>query len=533
MTIDALENVLNEMGLNNLGDIHWNSSTSQLYENAIRRDEGFLAHLGPLVTRTGCFTGRSPNDKFVVDEPESKKHIWWSKVNKPFSEEQFNKLFQRACNFLEGRNIFVQDLLVGADKAYELPIRVITQDAWHALFARNMFIRPGNFGRKLEVDEPNFTVLHVPHLNAVPSVDGTNSEAFIIVHFGRRQILIGGTQYAGEIKKSIFSVMNYLLPQREVLSMHASANVGEAGDAAVFFGLSGTGKTTLSADPNRKLVGDDEHGWGENGIFNLEGGCYAKVINLSKEKEPMIFETTRRFGTILENVGMDFKTRQLDLNDSKLTENTRAAYPITHIPNAIYPGIATHPKNIVMLTCDAFGVIPPISRLTPEQAMYHFLSGYTAKVAGTERGITEPQATFSTCFGAPFMALHPSVYGRLLGDKIKRHDVRCWLINTGWSGGPYGVGKRMDISLTRAMLNAALSGDLDDATVVADPFFGLPVPETCPGVPSDLLHPANTWEDKAAYAAKAKELARAFHENFAEYTDMVSPEVNAAGPQIS
>ncbi|MFC1603378.1 phosphoenolpyruvate carboxykinase (ATP), partial [Pseudomonadota bacterium] len=328
-------------------------------------------------------------------------------------------------------------------------------------------------------------------------------------------------------------VMNYLLPQREVLSMHASANVGEAGDAAVFFGLSGTGKTTLSADPNRKLVGDDEHGWGENGIFNLEGGCYAKVINLSKEKEPMIYETTRRFGTILENVGMEFSSRRLDLDDNKLTENTRAAYPITHIPNAIYPGIATHPKNIIMLTCDAFGVIPPISRLTPEQAMYHFLSGYTAKVAGTERGVTEPQATFSTCFGAPFMALHPSVYGRLLGDKIKKHDVRCWLINTGWSGGPYGVGKRMDISLTRAMLKAALSGDLNDVAVVEDPIFGLPVPESCPGVPSDVLHPANTWEDKAAYEKKAKQLAKAFHENFVEYADMVSPEVNAAGPRVS
>ncbi len=531
MTIGALENRLHEIGLDNLGNIHWNTSTSQLYEEAIRRGEGFLAHLGPLVTRTGCFTGRSPNDKFIVDEPESRRQIWWGKVNKPFSEERFDRLFQRACNFLEGRNIFVQDLLVGADRAYELPIRVITQDAWHALFARNMFIRPDNLGRRLAVDEPGFTVLHVPHLHAVPSVDGTRSEAFIIVHFGRRQILIGGTQYAGEIKKSIFSVMNYLLPQREVLSMHASANVGEAGDAALFFGLSGTGKTTLSADPQRKLVGDDEHGWGENGIFNLEGGCYAKVIHLSKEKEPMIFETTRRFGTILENVGMDFKTRRLDLGDDKLTENTRAAYPITHIPNAIYPGIAGHPKNIVMLTCDAFGVIPPISRLTPEQAMYHFLSGYTAKVAGTERGITEPQATFSTCFGAPFMALHPSVYGRLLGDKIKRHGVRCWLINTGWSGGPYGVGKRMDIRLTRALLDAALSGALDDVAVTVDPFFRLPVPAHCPGVPADLLHPANTWDDKAAYAAKAKALADAFHKNFAEYADMVSPEVHAAGPQ--
>lgn len=530
MTIEALGNVLAELGLNNLGDIHWNSSAPQLYEDAIRRGEGFLSHLGPLVTRTGCFTGRSPNDKFIVDEPISREQVWWSKVNKPFSEKAYDKLFQRACNFLEGRNIFVQDLLAGADKEYELPIRVITQDAWHALFARNMFIRPSNFGRTLAVDEPRFTVLHVPHLNAVPSVDGTHSEAFIIVHFGRRQILIGGTQYAGEIKKSIFSVMNFLLPQKDVLSMHASANVGEAGDAAIFFGLSGTGKTTLSADPTRKLVGDDEHGWGENGIFNIEGGCYAKVINLSKEKEPLIFETTRRFGTILENVGMNFKLRRLDLDDAKLTENTRAAYPITHIPNAIYPGITGHPKNIIMLTCDAFGVLPPIARLTPEQAMYHFLSGYTAKVAGTERGITEPQATFSACFGAPFMALHPSVYGNLLGEKIKRHNVRCWLLNTGWSGGPYGVGKRMDINLTRAMLEAALSGELDDVPVVKDAIFGLPIPESCPNVPTRVLQAANTWDDQSAYEAKALELAKAFHENFAEYVDMVSPEVRDAGP---
>ena len=418
------------------------------------------------------------------------------------------------------------------------PFSVITQDAWHALFARNMFIRPGNFGTYPGCGRASFyRVLHVPHLNAVPSVDGTNSEAFIIVHFGKRQILIGGTQYAGEIKKSIFSVMNYLLPQREcAVDACFSQRRGGRVTAAVFFGLSGTGKTTLSADPRRKLVGDDEHGWGENGIFNLEGGCYAKVINLSKEKEPLIYDTTRRFGTILENVGYGLPAGgSLDLDDAKLTENTRAAYPITHIPNAIYPGIAGSSKkhhrhaHLRCLRCAASN----FARLTPEHAMYHFLSGYTAKVAGTERGVTEPQATFSTCFGAPFMALHPSVYGRLLGDKIKKHDVRCWLINTGWSGGPYGVGKRMDISLTRAMLNAALSGELNDVAVVEDPIFGLPVPETCPGVPSDVLHPANTWEDKAAYEAKAKALAKAFHKNFVEYADMVSPEVNAAGPRVS
>jgi len=532
MSIEALEDALLELGLSNLGNIHWNPATAQLYEAAIRRREGFLAHLGPLVTRTGCFTGRAPNDKFIVDEPSSREQIWWSKVNRPFPEARFDKLYKRACYFLEGKDVFVQDLLVGADPAHELPIRVITQDAWHSLFARNMFIRPENLDRKLEVDEPQFTVLHVPHLHAMPSVDGTNSEAFIIVHFGKRRILIGGTQYAGEIKKSIFSVMNYLLPQQGVLSMHASANVGEEGDAAVFFGLSGTGKTTLSADPQRKLIGDDEHGWGEEGIFNLEGGCYAKVINLSEEKEPLIYDTTRRFGTILENVGMEFRHRRIDLDDKELTENSRAAYPITHIPNAIYPGIAEHPKHIIMLTCDAFGVLPPISRLSPEQAMYHFLSGYTAKVAGTEAGITEPQATFSTCFGAPFMSLHPSVYGHLLGEKMKQHKVNCWLINTGWSGGPYGVGMRMDIKLTRALLNAALSGALDEVPVKADPIFGLPVPESCPGVPTEVLQPINTWTDPAAYETKARELAQAFHDNFAEFADMVAPEVRGAGPSF-
>lgn len=531
MSTKDLNDVLADLGLKSLGNIHDNLHPAQLYEAAIRRREGFLAHMGPLVTRTGSYTGRSPNDKYIVDEPSSKELVWWSKVNRPITEASFDKLYNRACLFLEGRDVFVQDLLVGADPDHELPIKVITHDAWHSLFARTMFIRPEDLGRKLEADEAKFTVLHVPHLLADPAEDGTNSEAFIIVHFGKRQILIGGTPYAGEIKKSIFSVMNFMLPQEKILSMHASANVGEAGDVAILFGLSGTGKTTLSADPKRKLLGDDEHGWGENGVFNLEGGCYAKVINLSQEKEPLIFETTQSFGTILENVGMDFNNRTVNLDDGELTENTRAAYPITHIPNAIYPGIGGHPKNIIMLTCDAFGVLPPISKLTTEQAMYHFLSGYTAKVAGTEAGVTEPQATFSTCFGAPFMSLEPGVYGELLGKKLEEHDVNCWLINTGWSGGPYGVGERMDINLTRTLLNAALSGELAKVPLKEDPIFGLQIPESCEGVDSDVLHPANTWEDKAAYETKARELAKAFRENFKDFESMVSAEVIAAGPK--
>ncbi len=530
MSSEVLEDKLREMGLINIYDIHWNLSSAQLYEEAIRRREGLFAHLGPFVTRTGSFTGRAPNDKFIVDSPANHENVWWGKVNHAFSEEAFDRLYRKICIFLQGKELFVQDLLAGADESTELPIRIITQKAWHSLFARNMFIRPSNLGRKLGVDEPRFTVLHAPHFHAQPTLDETNSEAFVIINFARKIVLIGGTQYAGEIKKSIFSVMNYLLPQQGILSMHASANVGERGDVAVFFGLSGTGKTTLSTDPHRRLIGDDEHGWGDNGVFNLEGGCYAKVIHLSKEKEPLIYETTRRFGTVIENVGIDFHYRHLDLDDDSLTENTRAAYPITHIPGAIYPGKAGHPRSIIMLTCDAFGVLPPIAKLTTNQAMYYFLSGYTAKVAGTEAGISEPQATFSTCFGAPFMTLHPSVYDALLGKKVREHNVDCWLINTGWSGGPYGIGERMDINHTRAMLNAALSGELNDAAMREDPVFKLHVPLSCPGIADEVLHPESTWSDKAAYRAKVNELALAFRENFRQFEDMVSDEVKNAGP---
>jgi phosphoenolpyruvate carboxykinase (ATP) len=530
MSIEALRDKLSELGLINIDNVRWNMSTAQLYEDAIRRREAILAHGGPLVTRTGSFTGRAPKDKFIVEEPGSHDKIWWGKVNQPISEEAFDKLYKKVCVYLQGRELFVQDLLVGAEPHYQMPIRVITHKAWHSLFARNLFIRPENIGRKIGVDEPEFTVLHAPHFHAQPTIDGTRSEAFVIINFKKKIVLIGGTQYAGEIKKSIFSVMNYLLPQKGVLTMHASANLGEEGDSAIFFGLSGTGKTTLSADPARRLIGDDEHGWGDEGIFNLEGGCYAKVIKLSEEKEPLIFDTTRRFGTILENVGVSFPERKLDLDDDSLTENTRAAYPVTHIPDAIYPGIGGHPKNIIMLTADAFGVLPPISKLTPEQAMYHFISGYTAKVAGTEAGVTEPQATFSTCFGAPFMTLQPGVYDVLLGEKIRKHKVSCWLINTGWTGGPYGVGKRMDIDHTRAMLNAALSGALDDVPMQEDPIFRVLVPESCPGVPTEVLRPENTWNDKSAYQAKAMELAAAFAKNFKKFADMVSEEIREAGP---
>ena len=528
-----LEKCLADIGLKNIESIHWNLSSPQLYEAAVRRREARLAHLGALVTRTGTFTGRAPNDKFIVDDELTHEDVEWGKINQPFTAQQFDSLFQRACDFLEGDEIFVTDGLAGADPDYELPVRIITQHAWHALFSRNMFIRPENLGRSLAADEPSFTLLHVPELRALPSIDGTNSEAFVILNFSRRLILVGGTRYAGEIKKAVFSVMNHLLPKQGVMSMHASANMAENGDVAIFFGLSGTGKTTLSADPARKLIGDDEHGWGDHGVFNLEGGCYAKVINLSEEHEPLIYATTRQFGTILENVGMDTRHRRLDLDDDRLTENTRASYPVTHIPNAIYPGIGGHPKDIVMLTCDAFGVLPPISRLTSQQAMYHFLSGYTAKVAGTEEGIFEPTATFSACFGAPFMPLHQSFYGKLLGEKIRQHDVRCWLINTGWSGGPYGVGERMDIHLTRAMLNAALHGELDDVAMEVDPIFQVAIPKHCPGIPDEVLQPASAWPDAETYQVKARELAQLFQDNFRQFADETDPDIRNAGPIVS
>lgn len=520
---------LENHGITNIHKAHWNHNTPMLYEAIIRNGEGCVAHLGPIVVRTGLHTGRAAKDKFIVQEPQTTDNVWWGAVNKPFASERFELLFRRLLAYLQGRDLYVQDCFAGYDPQYRLPIRVITETAWHNLFARNMFIQAEP--EQLVDHVPEFTVLHVPNFQAIPELDGTNSEAFIILNLSRKLVLIGGTSYGGEIKKSIFTVLNYLLPQENVLSMHCSANIGPVGDVALFFGLSGTGKTTLSADPNRKLIGDDEHGWSSSGVFNFEGGCYAKVINLSKESEPEIYETTRKFGTVLENVGIDAITRRLDLDDANLTENTRAAYPLSHVPNALRESMAGHPKNIIMLTADAFGVLPPISRLTPQQAMYHFISGYTAKVAGTEAGIKEPQATFSACFGAPFMVLHPSRYAELLAQKINEHKVDCWLVNTGWSGGPYGVGERMKISYTRALLNAALDGSLGKGSFEQDSVFGIQVPTTCKGVPAEILKPRHTWADKEAYDKKARELARLFGENFRQFEDQAPPEVRAAGPR--
>jgi phosphoenolpyruvate carboxykinase (ATP) len=517
-------------GITNVARVYWNLSVPALYEEAVHRREALISAQGPLVCRTGQHTGRSPNDKFIVREPSSADSVWWSKVNRPIEARHFDALHQRLLNYVEGRELFVQDCYAGADPRYRLKVRIITEQAWHSLFARHMFIDvPETVGMPGET--PEFTVIDTPGLHAEPSVHGTNSEVFILLNFARRLVLIGGTSYAGEIKKSIFTVMNYLLPLRNVLSMHCSANVGAAGDVALFFGLSGTGKTTLSSDPDRNLIGDDEHGWGDDGVFNIEGGCYAKMIRLSEEAEPQIYSTTRRFGTVLENVKMDANTRTLDLNDDSLTENTRGAYPLEYIDNWVPSGQAGHPRNIVMLTADAFGVLPPIARLSPAGAMYHFLSGYTAKVAGTEKGVTEPKATFSTCFGAPFMVLHPTVYARFLGEKIARHDVKVWLVNTGWTGGPYGTGSRMKIAYTRAMIRAALAGELEGVPYKTDPRFNLAVPTAVPGVPSEVLEPRSTWKDAAAYDEQARRLAGMFAENFKTFEADAAPDVRAAGPQ--
>lgn len=524
-------------GLTNVGTAHWNLSTAALYEHAIKRGEGALAHRGPLVVRTGQHTGRSPNDKFIVKEPSSEKNIWWGKVNRPFDPEKFEALRRRLLAYFQGKDVFIQDCLAGADECYQLKIRVITETAWHNIFARNLFLRMPRDRQDSVV--PDFTIINAPRFQADPEIDGTDSPVFILVNFAKKLVLIGGTSYAGEIKKSVFTILNYVLPidaqgfGEKVLSMHCSANVGPQGDVALFFGLSGTGKTTLSADPERGLIGDDEHGWSQHGIFNFEGGCYAKVIRLSKEAEPQIFACTRKFGTILENVVIDASTRQLDLDDASLTENTRAGYPVQFIDNSVIPGVGRHPKNIIMLTADAFGVMPPIAKLTQEQAMYHFLSGYTAKVAGTEKGLgSEPQATFSTCFGAPFMALHPTIYSRLLGKKMAEHQVDCWLVNTGWSGGPYGVGSRMKIAYTRAMVSAALNGSLAKVETEEDPIFGVHVPVSCPNVPSEVLQPRNTWEDKSSYDEYARKLAGMFQKNFEQFKDDVSDRVRKAGPRV-
>ncbi len=523
---------LDKNGLGNVGKAYWNLSAPALYREALVRGEASLAAGGPLVAITGQHTGRSANDKFIVKDPGSEKNIWWGKVNKPFEDSKFAALHKKMRAYLEGREVFVQDCFAGADVDHRLAVRVVTECAWHNLFARNMFLQPT--AEELENFTPEFTILQIPSFEADPKVDGTRSEVFVLANFAEKLVIIGGTSYAGEIKKSVFSILNYLLPEKGILPMHCSVNVSEEGNSTVFFGLSGTGKTTLSADASKMLIGDDEHGWSDDGLFNFEGGCYAKVINLSKEAEPEIFETTRRFGTVLENVVMDEHSGELDLDDNRYTENTRASYPIDFIPNASETGVTGNPTNVLMLTADAFGVLPPISKLTPEQAMYHFLSGYTAKLAGTEKGLgNEPQATFSTCFGAPFMPRHPAVYAKLLGEKIARNGVNCWLVNTGWTGGEYGTGHRMPIAHTRALVNAALNGALAKADTEKDPFFGLAIPTSCVGVPSEILNPRNTWADKDAYDAKAKDLVGRFIENFEQFTDYVEDDVLQSAPKIA
>jgi phosphoenolpyruvate carboxykinase (ATP) len=515
---------LDEQGITNARSIHWNLPAAGLYEWAIRGSEGEIARTGPLVVSTGQYTGRSPKDKFVVREPSSQDKVWWGKVNQSFAEDKFDALHQRMLTYIENKDVFVQDLYVGADPNYRLSVRAITETAWANLFARNLFIRPA--AAELENFQPNFTVIDMPDFKADPARDGTLTETFIILHLAKRLILIGGTAYAGEIKKSMFTVMNYYLPVQGVAAMHCSANSDPNGEnVALFFGLSGTGKTTLSADPRRILIGVDEHGWSDRGVFNFEGGCYAKVINLSEQAEPAIWVASHAFGTVLENVVMDGTTRELDLADQSLTENIRSAYPIEYIPNASLTGMGGHPRNVLMLSADAFGVLPPVARLNRTQAMYYFLSGYTAKLAGTERGVTAPEAEFSTCFGAPFLPLPPMAYAQILGDKIAEHNADVWLVNTGWSGGPYGVGQRMSIAHTRAIVSAILDGSLANVEYRTDPVFGFEVPVTAPGVPAEVLVPRNTWTDPAAYDAAAQDLVRRFRANFAQFADEVTDEV--------
>jgi len=520
---------LARQGLAPRGEVHWNLVAPELFKAAARRDEGEFADAGPFVAITTPHTGRSPNDKFVVKEPASEKDVDWGKVNQPISVEKYQLLLTDVRRYLnESGELFVEDLYCGADQAYRLSVRYVSPNAWHMAFVRNMFIRPEL--TDLPTFDPNFTVLHAPEFQAEPARHGTRTGTFIVLNLAERTILIGGTRYAGELKKSMFTVMNYLLPKQGVLSMHCSANIGKAGDTALFFGLSGTGKTTLSADPNRGLIGDDEHGWSAAGIFNFEGGCYAKVINLSPESEPDIYRTTQMFGTVLENVVLEQATKSVKFADQSITENTRASYPLHFIRNYVEGGRGGHPHNVVFLTADAFGVLPPIAKLTPQQAMYYFLSGYTAKVAGTERGVSEPQPTFSACFGAAFLVLHPTRYASMLGELLREHRSSVWLINTGWSGGPYGTGKRIKLAYTRAIVNAALAGEIDDVARQVDPFFGLATPVEVKGVPTGVLNPRRTWPDANAYDAQAKKLAGMFRENFEKFGS-VDPAIKNAGPK--
>jgi len=507
-----------------------NLSTAELYEDAIRAGEGIVAADGPLVVRTGKHTGRSPEDKFVVDEPTSRDKIWWGPVNRPISEAHYDRLRARLMDDIADKVLYAQDCFIGAAPAHRRSLRVYTETAWASIFAENLFRRPS--AGQLEGFQPNFTIINVPSFKADPATEGTRTETAILLHLQRMEVIIVGTEYAGEIKKSAFTVMNYLMPDEGVLPMHSAVNVGPDGDSVIFFGLSGTGKTTLSADPLRSLIGDDEHGWGDAGVFNFEGGCYAKTIRLSPMYEPDIFQTTRRFGTILENVDLDPLTRELDLDSERFTENTRGAYPLHFIGNADPTGIAGQPEHVVLLTADAFGVLPPIARLTHDQAAYHFISGYTAKLAGTEIGVKEPKATFSACFGAPFMPRHPGEYADMLVERLAKWDVPVWLVNTGWTGGPYGTGERMNINHTRAMVRAALDGRLDEVEFVEDPIFRVAVPTTCPDVPASFLQPRSTWQDQDAYDRSARRLAAMFAENFANYHDGVAEGVRTAGPRV-
>ena len=523
---------LDNLGLTNLRKVYWNLPSEALYEEIAFRGEGRISHMGPVVVNTGKHTGRSAGDKFIVKEPTTEEHVWWGQYNRPFTPDKFDDLFDRMQGFLQGRDLFVQDCYVGADPAHRMPIRIITELAWHSFFARNMFILPKT-NEEYRRHVPDFTVLCAPSFQGVQQIDGTASNTFIVLNFAQRLGIIGNTAYAGEIKKTVFTVLNYLLPLDGVMPMHCSANVGADGDPAIFFGLSGTGKTTLSADPQRGLVGDDEHGWSDDGVFNFEGGCYAKVINLSAKAEPQIFACTQKFGTLLENVVFDPVTRRVDLNDESLTENTRASYPLEYIDNALPEKRAGHPKSVMLLTCDASGVLPPIARLTPEQTLYQFISGYTSKLAGTEAGLgKDPEITFSTCFGAPFMVHHPYFYADLLKRKIERYGANCWLVNTGWVGGAYGVGKRISIAYTRSLLNAALSGDLLRGEFYTDPIFGFQVPKTCEGVPSGVLNPADSWPSQDEYMQKYRQLAFRFVENFKKFAEGCPPEVVKAGPRV-
>ena len=523
---------LENHGLTNLGTVYWNVPTEALYEEATFRREGRITHFGPIVVNTGKHTARSATDKFIVKEGTTEDKIWWGEYNRPFSQDKFDELVGRLQGYLQGKDLFVQDCYVGADPQYRTPIRIITEFAWQSLFARNMFLLPTT-NEEFRRHIPDFTVVAAPSFQGIPQIDATASNTFIVLNFEKRLCVIGNTAYAGEIKKSIFTILNYLLPLEGVMPMHCSANVGRDGDTAVFFGLSGTGKTTLSADPQRRLIGDDEHGWSDEGVFNFEGGCYAKVIQLSPTAEPQIYACTRKFGTILENVVYDPITRMIDLDDPSITENTRASYPLDYIENALPEKLGGHPKNIILLTCDASGVMPPIVKLTPDQTLYQFISGYTSKIAGTEVGLgKEPEMTFSACFGGPFMVHHPYFYADLLKRKIQKYGVNCWLVNTGWVGGPYGVGKRISIKYTRALLNAALNGKLLGVKYSVDPVFGFGVPETCDEIPSGVLNPAASWPSKEAYMQKYRQLASRFIENFKKFEAGCPAETIAAGPKL-